>query len=95
MARQRHSVVTARAILAEAEGTPDRAAALYDDVAAAWAEYGHVLEHAQALLGLGRCRLGLGRADGSTPLTAAREIFAQLGAHSLAAEADALLGSGR
>jgi len=92
MTRQRHSVVTARAILAEAGGTPEKAAAMYEEAATAWEDYGHVLEHGQALLGLGRCRLSLGSADGTASLNAAREIFTQLGAHPLAAEAEKLLG---
>jgi DNA-binding SARP family transcriptional activator len=92
MTRQRYSVVTARAILAEAGGMLGDAAALYEDAATAWDDYGHVLERGLALLGLGRCRLSLGRTDGGTSLTAAREIFTQLGAHPLAAEAEELLG---
>jgi DNA-binding SARP family transcriptional activator/tetratricopeptide (TPR) repeat protein len=95
MARQRHSVITARAILAEAGGTLDGAASLYDDAATAWEDYGHVLERGQALLGLGRCRQSLGLADGSASLSVALEIFAQLGAHPLATEAEELLDKAR
>jgi DNA-binding SARP family transcriptional activator/tetratricopeptide (TPR) repeat protein len=93
MARQRHAVLTARATLAEADGTLDEAATLYAAAAAAWEDYGHVLARGQALLGLGRCRISLRREDRNAPLTAARELFARLGAHPLAAEADRLLGT--
>jgi hypothetical protein len=92
MTRQRHSVVTAHAILAEARGALGEAEALYEEAAAAWGDYGHVFEHAQALLGLGRCRLSLGRAGGTASLTAAREVFTRLGAQPLVAEAEELLG---
>ncbi|CAN5167458.1 hypothetical protein BH09ACT13_BH09ACT13_11360 [soil metagenome] len=51
----RHSATTGRAILAEARGRSDEAAALYAEAAAGWSEWGSVVERAYALLGLGRC----------------------------------------
>ncbi len=50
-----HSTTTGKAILAEAHGQTEEAAALYAEAAAAWAEWGSVPERAYALLGLGRC----------------------------------------
>jgi class 3 adenylate cyclase/tetratricopeptide (TPR) repeat protein len=91
MPRQRHSVLAARAVGAEARGKLEEAAALYGEAAAAWEDFGHPLEHGQALLGLGRCRLALGRADANGALAAARELFARLDAGPLVAETDDLL----
>ena len=59
---------------------PDEAARLYREAAGRWLEFGSVVEHAYALLGLGRC--------GDTK--AAREgnaIFARLGASPVVAQA--------
>jgi len=51
-----------------------------------------VLERALALLGLGRCRLGLGRAgEAAEPLGQARELLIALGARPAVAEANELL----
>ena len=69
----RHSTKTGRAILAEARGRTEEAAALYAEAAAGWGEWGSVIERAYALLGLGRC--GDGDAAGE-----AEAIFARLGA---------------
>jgi tetratricopeptide (TPR) repeat protein len=91
MARQRHSVLAARAILAEGRGKLEEAAALYGDAAAAWENFGHALEHGQALLGLGRCLPALGRTDANATLAAARDVFTRLGAGPLVAETDGLL----
>ena len=68
----------ARAMLAEAGGHVDGAAALYREAVESWAEYGSVVEQAYALLGLGRVA---GDPD------AAREgsaIFERLGARPVA-----------
>src|SRR4029453_15493812 len=51
VARNRHGLLTARAVLAEAEGALDQAAEGYDEAAARWAGYGHQLERAPPLLG--------------------------------------------
>ena len=45
-----------------------------------------VLEHAQALLGLGRCATRLGRPSDRDPRDEAAELFAQLRAPGLLAE---------
>jgi len=51
----RLALVTASAILAEARESREDAALLYRDAAAGWAEWGSVVQHAYALVGLGRC----------------------------------------
>jgi len=69
------------ALLAEARGEHEAAAAGFADAAARWHEFGIPYEEAQALLGRGRCLLALGRApEAAQPLREAREIFARLGA---------------
>jgi class 3 adenylate cyclase/tetratricopeptide (TPR) repeat protein len=92
MARHRNAILTARATLTEARGDADEALRLYAEAAVRWEDFGFVLEHGQALLGVGRCLVGLGRKDEATkPLAAARAIFDGLGALPLVAESDALL----
>jgi class 3 adenylate cyclase/tetratricopeptide (TPR) repeat protein len=93
VARNRHALVTARAVLAEAGGALERAVGGYDEAAARWAGYGHPLERARALLGAGRCLLALGRPEGRLRLRDARSVLATLDAGPLLAEADAALGA--
>ena len=91
-----HALVTANAMLAEARG--DLAAALpaYADAAERWLRFEVVAEQGYALLGLGRCLVGLGRhGEALRPLAEAREIFARLGAVPTLAETDALLEQAR
>ena len=88
----RLTVLEARAVLAEARNDLPGAAELYAASAERWAEYGYVLEHGEALLGAGRCRMAQG-IDGRTAVEEARELFASLGAQPLVQEADALLGA--
>jgi class 3 adenylate cyclase/tetratricopeptide (TPR) repeat protein len=91
--RAGHSLIAARAVLAEADGQTAEAAALHEDAAAGWRAYGSVVGLAQSLLGAGRCLLALGRAEEARPkLDEARDIFAGLGARPALAEVDALLG---
>jgi len=73
-----HSITTGRAILADARGQTEEAAALYRE-AAAWGEWGSVPERAYALLGLGRC----GDQDAAREAAA---IFARLGAAPVVAQ---------
>jgi hypothetical protein len=80
---------TATATMAEACGDSGVALAAFQDAAVAWRAYGHVLEHAYALLGAGRCARRLSLAGAASDLREARDIFASLGAQSLVLEAEA------
>jgi class 3 adenylate cyclase/tetratricopeptide (TPR) repeat protein len=87
-----HSLVAANAALTEARGNLQVAADAYADAADRWARFGVVPEQAFALLGLGRCLLGLSRPTEASPvLQHAREIFERLKATPALAETDALL----
>ena len=88
----RHALVTVEALLAEARGEHEAAAAGFAAAAARWHEHGVPFEEAQALLGHGRCLVAPGRApEAVAPLTSAREIFARLGARPALAETDEFL----
>ena len=89
--RHRLSLASARAALQEALGMMDEASALYEDAIPEWTEYGHLVETGRALLGAGRCRLRMRHQDARPQLLRAREIFTDLGASVLLAEADAYL----
>jgi tetratricopeptide (TPR) repeat protein len=87
--RTENIMLSGRATIAEADGRPGEAAPLYLDMASRWAEYGSVIDQAQALLGAGRCLYAVGRgADAVEPLRAARAIFASLGATVLVDQTD-------
>jgi tetratricopeptide (TPR) repeat protein len=86
VARNRHGLLSARAALAEAEGALDQAAQGYDEAAARWADYGHQLERARALLGAGRCLLALGQPAGRHRLRDAHTALTALHAGPLLAE---------
>jgi tetratricopeptide (TPR) repeat protein len=86
------SVASARATISEARGDLAEAISEYAEAARGWSTLGHVPEHAFALLGLGRSRLAAGDPAGADDLSSARELFAQLRAQPLVAEADQLLG---
>jgi hypothetical protein len=92
VARNRHGVLTARAVLAEADGALEEAALRHDEAAARWAGYGHRLEQASALLGAGRCLLALGRPQGRRRFKDAQAILAALHAEPLLGEIAAALG---
>jgi class 3 adenylate cyclase/tetratricopeptide (TPR) repeat protein len=86
-ARERHVVLTGQAIFAEANDRHDEAAALYEDAARSWAEYGFLLEEGQALFGLGRCLHRLGRSSEVRAAVAdARVLFERLASRPLADE---------
>ena len=90
-AREHHALTTAKAAIAEAQGKLDDAAELYADAAAAWGDFGFVLERGLALVGRGRCLVKMGRSEADVLLKQARETFLDLGAGGLVAEADAWL----
>jgi tetratricopeptide (TPR) repeat protein len=90
--RYRLALMSARAVLDEARGELQVALDTYDEAAGAWARWGHAVERAYALLGSGRCLIGLGRPEEARDrLGAARRMFARLGAAQAVAELDALL----
>jgi tetratricopeptide (TPR) repeat protein len=89
-------VLSACAVLAEAEGRLDDALTGHTEAAARWHGFGNVVEEGYALLGRGRCLLRLDRHDeAAAPLTAACAIFEWLGARPLVAEADGWLAQAR
>jgi hypothetical protein len=90
-----HALVAANASLTDARGDLQTAAIAYADAADRWERFGVVPEQAFALLGQGRCLLGLARPTEAAPiLQHAREIFERLGATPALAETDALLQEG-
>jgi hypothetical protein len=87
-----HALVAANAALTEARGDRRAAADAYADAADRWDRFGIVLEEAFALLGQGRCLLGLSRAtEAAYILQHARGIFERLQAAPAVAETDGLL----
>ena len=87
-----HSLAAANAALTETRGDLQGAAEAYADAADRWERFGVVPEHAFALLGQGRCLLGLSRPTEATlALQHAREIFQRLKAAPALAETDELL----
>jgi tetratricopeptide (TPR) repeat protein len=87
-----HSLVTAKAVLDEAQEELESATERYGDAAERWRTLGVVLEYALALLGLGRCHVRLTHFDeAGVTLAKARELFVALGAAPLIAEVDVLL----
>ncbi len=89
-----HAIATANAALGEARGDGAGAAAAYADAADRWERFGVVPEQAFALLGQGRCLVGLRRpAEALTVLHEARDLFERLSAAPALAEIDALLST--
>jgi hypothetical protein len=90
--RYRLALMSARAIVDEARGELRVALDTYGEAADAWARWGHFVEEAYALLGSGRCLIGLGRTEEARDrLGAARTMFAHLGAGQPLAVLDELL----
>ncbi len=91
----KHALVAAEAAITEADGDFHAAAEAYADAADRWERFGVVPEQAFALLGQGRCLLGLSRPTEAAPVFQhAREIFERLRAAPALAETDALLAAG-
>jgi len=89
--RNELSAATATAVVAEASGGIRDALGQYEQVATGWDDYGHVLEHALALYGAGRCLAELGRSTEATQrLAEARSLFADLGANPAVEEIDGI-----
>ena len=87
-----HALVAANAAVSEAHDELQAAADSYGDVADRWERLGVVPEQAFALLGQGRCLVGLSHSTDAAPiLQQARETFAKLKAGPALAETEALL----
>lgn len=87
-----HALVTASAALFEGNGSLEAAVALYAEAAERWKRFGVVPEAAFALLGQGRCLIGILRPTEASPvLQHSREIFQRLQAAPALAETDELL----
>ena len=85
---------TVAAMVGEADGELNEAAAGFADVAVRWHDFGIPYEEAQALLGQGRCLAALGRApEAAAPLAVGRELFARLKARPALAETESLLAA--
>ena len=85
-----NNVLSARAVMTEAEGNAGEGLDLYIQAAAAWATYGYPLEQAHALLGAARCSLALDLPARAMVLEA-RGILTRLGAAPVLAETDHLV----
>jgi class 3 adenylate cyclase/tetratricopeptide (TPR) repeat protein len=88
--RQRHALVTFRAIQAERAGNHAEASALYADAADRWDRFTEAVEQAHALLGQGRCLLA-GDHGADRPLRQARALFERMGARRRVDECDNLI----
>jgi class 3 adenylate cyclase/tetratricopeptide (TPR) repeat protein len=87
-----HALAAFNAVLAEARGFLQSAADAYADAAENWERFGVVAEQGFALLGRGRCLLGLSRpTEAAAVLQEASAIFHRLRAAPALAETDALL----
>ena len=90
---QRNVRACLHGLLSERRGPPDAAAAHFAHAVTRWREFHMPYEEAHALFGRARCLKALGRTgEAEEHLSAAREIFARLGAGPAVAETDALLG---
>ena len=85
------SRTAAAALFAEAEGRLADAAALHQQAATRWQNFGSIPGRADALLGQGRCLAALTHPGAEIPLREARELFTSIGHHDGRAEAEALL----
>ncbi len=85
----------AAAELAEAEGRTSEALELHAEAERRWRDFGAVPNLAAALLGEGRCLVGLGRTGAAAPLTEARDLYAGLGDVAGRAESAELLAQAK
>ncbi len=90
-----HALVAAGAALTEARGDLQAAADAYAEAADRWERFGVVPEQGFALLGKGRCLLGLSRPTEATPPFCNTPARSSSGSRqpSALAETDALLAS--
>jgi len=88
-----YALTSARAQLAEADGSYAAAARLYGEASERWGEFGNAPEHAYALLGQGRCLVALGDTAAAVALAEARDQFVSMGYRPTLAETDELLAA--
>jgi class 3 adenylate cyclase len=86
-----HALCTASAQLAEYAGDHADAAALYDEAARRWQQFGNVCERAYALLGRGRCLVAFGDPSAEQSLRQAAELFTSMGYKPALAKTERLL----
>jgi hypothetical protein len=93
---QEYVMTTVDALLAEDDGDLEAAAAGFAEAARRWHDFGVPYEEGHVLLGQGRCLVALERAPAAAaPLTAARDIFARLGAKPALSETEEWLAEVR
>jgi class 3 adenylate cyclase/tetratricopeptide (TPR) repeat protein len=92
--RDKYSLTTARALLAEHRGDLAEAEDLFREAVEGWKDFGHRFEHANALLGRARSLVALGRVAEARPVAEeARGLFEALGARPSLNEVESLLRS--
>jgi hypothetical protein len=94
MPMRENALASGHASIAEAEGRVLEAAALYEEAAKKWAEFGCIPEQAYALLGQGRCLRRLEQPGAEDVLTEAQRLFTALGFRPALTEVGALLAAG-
>jgi tetratricopeptide (TPR) repeat protein len=93
-ARHHVSILTARAIVAEARGHFEEALAAYREAIDRWREHGFQLELGRTLTGAARCLIRLGRDGEAEPLLVeARDVLVPLRARPAVTEVEALLNA--
>jgi len=89
---QQHALAAARAIVTEAEGRLEEGARLYGEAAERWEKFGYVSDRGEALIGAGRCLVGLKRLDEARlRLGEARKVVEPLGARLFLDDIEELL----
>jgi tetratricopeptide (TPR) repeat protein len=92
---QQHSLLTAQAMLAHADGDYSTAVQLFTEASQRWDQFGSRLEHAHALLGLAKSLRAAGREDDATSrLQQALDLFTAMGADYRAQDCQQLLQGG-
>jgi class 3 adenylate cyclase/tetratricopeptide (TPR) repeat protein len=87
-----NSMLASQAAIAESRGEREEATAAYSEAAIRWEAFGHVIEQAFALLGLGRCLLGLSKpAQAVEALSQAERLFALMRLRPALAETESLI----
>ena len=86
-----HVLAAAQAQLAEAARDDTAGAAMYQQAAERWQQFGNVPERGYALLGRGRCLTALDEPEAEGSLREAKELFSSIGYTRALAEIEALL----